>query len=138
MSITFTASTWAAILAQPDSTTRMQAIVGLLGADSTVEFLDAADAVIRTVTVPSWTVGAMAGSMASIAPSSYTDSALGSNTPVAAVFKGSGGTEVFRCSCGTAAGNFYRLPANLVAGVPLIPGEFAVVVTCLDSSPREW
>lgn len=124
--ITFTAATWTAIIAQPDSAARAQALADLLGADSTIEFLDAADAVIRTITVPSWTAGATAGGKTPITPSSYTDAALGSGTPVAAVFKDSGGAEVFRCSCGTAAGNFYRLLANIVAGVPVIPGAFAL------------
>lgn len=133
MSITLSAATWAAIIEQPDSATRAQALVDLLGANSTIEFLDAADAVIRTITAPNWTVDATANGKTPITPSSYTDAALGSGTPVAAVFKDSVGTEVFRCSCGTGAGNFYRLLANIVAGVPIIPGAFAVAVSAPES-----
>lgn len=124
--ITFAPATWVAILAQPDSATRAQVLVDF--DVQTIEFLDAADALIRAITVNGWTVGVTANGKTPIAPSSYTDAALGSGTPVAAVFKDSGGTEVFRCSCGTGAGNFYRLLANLVEGVPIIPGDFAVVV----------
>ena len=119
MSFIPTESTWAAVLAQPDSATRAQALADALGANSTIEFRTAADAVIRTITVPSWTLGATANWRAPIRPSSFTDAATGSGTPAVAVFK-AGATEVFRCSCGTAAGNFYRLLANIVAGVPII------------------
>ncbi len=127
MSITFTPATWAALIAQPDSAARAQALVDLLGANSTIEFLDATDTLIRTITVPGWAVGATANGKTPIAPSSYTDAATGSGTPVAAVFK-AGATEVFRCSCGTGAVVFYRLLANIVAGVPIIVGAFAILV----------
>jgi len=121
--IIFTASTWDALFAQPDSATRAQAFAD---AAKSIDFLDATDTLIRNVAITAWSVGAASGGKTTISPSGYTDAAAAAGTPAAAVFKDSGGAEIARCSAGTAAGNFYRLLANFAIGVPLIPGGFGI------------
>lgn len=121
--IQFTTAVWADLLAQSTAAGRAGVFAGKN--PDTLELLDASDAVIRTITVGAWSVGAPQGGYYPAVPGSFTDSALGSGTPVAAVLKAAG-VEVARMSCGTGAGNFYRLVANVVANVPIRRGPFQI------------
>ena len=123
--ITLTAASWISFLAGSTAAERAAAWAAF-GVD-TIEFLDASNSVIRTVTCGAWTVGTAQSGSYPVTPGTYTDSATGSGTPVTAVFK-AGSTEKWRCSCGTAESNFYRLRANIVAGVPISRGSFAVLI----------
>lgn len=125
--ITLTAASWISYLAQTTAANRAAVVAGWFPSGATIEFLDADDAVIRTVTTASWSVAAAQGTKYPVVPGTYTDSATGSGTPVTAVFK-DGSTERFRCTCGTSASDFYRLRANIVAGVPISRGSFAVLI----------
>lgn len=119
--IQFTAAVWPDILAQSTAAGRATVLAGKFPSGGTIELLDAAASVIRTIDMGPWTVnGAYA------VPGTYTDSALGGGTPVEAVFK-AGATEIMRMTCGTLAGADYRLLANIVAGVPIRRGPFAVL-----------
>jgi hypothetical protein len=119
--IQFTASVWADILAQSTAAGRATVLAGKFPSGGTIELLDAAASVIRTIDMGPWTV-----SGAYAVPGTYTDSALGGGTPAVAVFK-AGATEIMRMTCGTLAGADYRLLANIVAGVPIRRGPFAVL-----------
>ena len=125
--ITLTAASWISYLAQTTASNRAAVVAGWFPSGATIEFLDADDAVIRTVTTASWSVAAAQGTKYPVVPGTYTDSATGSGTPVTAVFK-DGSTERFRCTCGTSASDFYRLSANIVAGVPIRRGSFAILI----------
>lgn len=119
--IQFTTAVWADLLAQSTAAGRATALAGKFPSGGTIELLDAAASVIRTIDMGPWTVnGAYA------VPGTYTDSALGGGTPAVAVFK-AGATEIMRMTCGTLAGADYRLLANIVAGVPIRRGPFAVL-----------
>ena len=122
---TLTAASWISFLAGSTAAERAAAWAAF-GVD-TIEFLDASDSVIRTVTCGAWTVGTEQSGSYPVTPGTYTDSATGSGTPVTAVFK-AGSTEKWRCSCGTAESNFYRLRANIVAGVKIVRGGFGVLI----------
>lgn len=125
--ITLTAASWISYLAQTTAANRAAVVAGWFPSGATIEFLDASGSVIRTVTTASWSVGAVQTDKYPVVPGTYTDSATGSGTPVTAVFK-DGSTERFRCTCGTDASNFYRLSANIVAGVPIRRGSFALLI----------
>lgn len=125
--ITLTAASWISYLAQTTAANRAAVVAGWFPSGATIEFLDADDAVIRTVTTASWSVAAAQGTKYPVVPGTYTDSATGSGTPVTAVFK-DGSTERFRCTCGTSASDFYRLSANIVAGVPIRRGSFSILI----------
>jgi hypothetical protein len=125
--LTFSVESWVSLLAQTTAQARATAMAGWFSGGATIEFRDAADTLIRSVTTGAWTVGAAQGGAYPVVPGTYTDAASGSGTPVVAVFK-SGATERFRCSCGTGAGSFYRLLANIAANVPIKRGGFSVVM----------
>lgn len=129
---------WAALLPQPDAQSRAQAIATLFASGGTIDFLDASETLIRTISCGPWAVGTAVGSKYPIAPGAFTDAALGSGVPASAVFKSGAGTEVFRCSCGTAPANFYRLAANVAAGVPIIRGASAFLVSGPVQQSVDW
>lgn len=122
----YSASTWAAFLEQSTQQARAQTIADLFASGATIEFRDASNALIRSITTAAWTVGVVDGQYVAV-PGEFTDAASGSGTPAVAIVK-AGSTEIMRCTCGTAAGNWYRLLANFVTGVPIRRGALAFPV----------
>lgn len=130
----FSPAALAAYIAAQTAQTRAAALADRFPSGGTLELLTATGVLIRTITVAPWSVGTPVAGAYPAVPGAYTDPATGSGVPAAAVFK-AGGEEVFRCSCSTDAAAFYRLKANIVAGVPIIVGSFAVTVLPLAGDP---
>lgn len=133
--LTLTTASWVSFLAQSTAQTRATAWAGWFPSGASIDFLDAGGATIRTVTTGVWTVGALQSGYYPVIPGTYTDSGAGGGTAVEAVFK-DGATERFRCSVGVrdpvtqaiVRPGFYLLAAELVDGVKLKRGGFAVLV----------
>lgn len=125
--LTLTTASWVSYLAQTTAQARAGVVAGWFPSGATIEFYDGSDTLIRTVTTAAWTVGAAQGSQYPVVPGVYTDAGTGAGTVSYAVFK-DGSTERFRCTCGVAANNFYRLLANFASGVKLKRGNFALLV----------
>lgn len=121
------ASAWAALLAKPSAQERATALNALFPSGGSIEFNGADKTAIRTVSFAAGSV-TQSGDDWLWAPGEYTNSeVLSAGVPAEAVFK-AGSTEVFRCSCSTTSGAFYRLLANIASGVPIKRGSFAVKV----------
>lgn len=126
MSITIAEAVLSSVHAQQGAQARSQSFAVWLEDGSSIEFLDADEEVIRTITTGPWVVAQLANGRYPIRPGAYTDAGTGAGTPAAAVVKDPAGVEVFRCSCSTDPDAFYRLLADLAEGVPLVAGDFAV------------
>lgn len=133
--LTLTTAGWVSFLAQSTAQTRATAWAGWFPSGASIDFLDAGGATIRTVTTGAWTVGAVQSGYYPVVPGAYTDAAAGGGTAVTAVFR-DGATERFRCTVGVrnpvtqaiVRAGFYLLAGEIVAGVPIRRGGFAILI----------